>query len=133
MTTIYNNILFRQRCVEYALIGFIFMQKHFSIYKGNSIKLKKYYIGNDDNEEYDCFHYYLELNNGIKKYIIDNSCIIYDYYEYKERFNPKQIKTLSMKEIKELLNIINGSNEFITFIKPHIINDYIIHLKEIQF
>jgi hypothetical protein len=131
MTT-YNNSLFNGKCGEYAVVGYEFMKKNFEKYKNQSVKVKKYYIGNNGDNQYDDYHYYLELNDGVKKYIIDNTCVIYGYYEYKQRFNPKQIKELSIKEIKEYLNLTTTSNVFMDYIKPQIITDYEIHLNELQ-
>lgn len=134
MTTIYKNKLFTARCGEYAIVGFIFLKNYFTIYEGNSVKVKKYYIGNDGDDEYDDFHYYLEIKNKNKnrKYIIDNSCVVYNYYEYKDKFKPKQIKTLLMKDIKEYLDLMNTSSVFTNSIYPQMIKDFEIHLQKIQ-
>jgi hypothetical protein len=132
MTTIYKNKLFDERCCEYAITGFVFLKQYFTIYKSNNAKVKKYYIGNDGDNEYDDFHYYIEITNDKKKYIIDNTCIVYNYYEYKDRFKPKQIKTLTMKEINEYINLMNKSSVFTNSIYPQIIKDFEIHLQEIE-
>ena len=92
----HRNPLFYWKCKEYAAVGCIFLKDYFKTIKDSRciVKMKSHIFKEDG------IHYYLEVSIGEHKFIIDNFSCIYEYNEYKNRFKPKQIETIQVREIK---------------------------------
>jgi hypothetical protein len=105
----YKHPLFKNRCIDYALFGYIFIKGFFkTISDKTSIKIKYYNIGIDNDDELYCdYHFYIEFSIKNKKYILDNECAIYTYKEYKEKYKPTYIKTLSVTKIKDGIKCVD--------------------------
>ena len=92
----HKNPLFYWKCKQYAAVGYIFLKGYFKTIKDKKCMVKmKSHIFKEDG-----IHYYLEVSIGEHKFIIDNFSCIYGYNEYKNRFKPKQIETIQVREIK---------------------------------
>jgi hypothetical protein len=108
----YDNENFKGECIAYSIIGYNFLKSN-EILKNviENLSVKKYKINFDDKEEgYDDYHYFMEFKYNNKNYIVDNTW----YYlknEYKQKYKPKNIIKLKVKEINELLKTINENDE----------------------
>ena len=123
----YRQPIFQGRCIDYSLIGFEYL-KTFEIPK-LEVKLKRHLINKND-ENFSQFHYYLELFSGTidGKYIkiIIDCEDSYRYQWYKERYKPKQVKSMTNKFIKDTIRFIDRDNTFISSVHYNI-NHYLIH------
>lgn len=100
-TTIYKNrLLMRHKCIDYSIITYKYLKdKKYEFIK--SIQVKRHLI-NEDNPNYDPYHYYIEVkimkNNKLFKMIIDNEDY-YNYHFYKSRYSPKRIQKINHKRL----------------------------------
>ena len=113
MEQIERPAFFRQ-CIDYSIIGYMYI-KSLKI-KDLQVKLK-YHLINEDDDNFSSNHYYIELKgknvNGDYKIIFDCNGN-YNYAYYKNRYAPKQIRQVNIRNI-------NTANSLIT--------DYIFRVK----
>jgi hypothetical protein len=122
----YRQPIFQGQCINYSLIGFEYL-KTLKIPK-LEVKLKRHLI-NENDKNLSRFHYYLELfsstiDGKYIKIIIDCEDS-YKYQWYKERYKPKQVKSMTNKFVIDSLRFVDKDNTFISSVHNNI-NHYLM-------
>lgn len=106
-----EKITFKQRCVEYGVVGYMILKEESKINELiDLVQLKRFDLPNDDPE---CiqYHYYIEfelkMGFGYCRLAIDcDECDVLQ--RYKQTHSPKSITPQTQKDIKGLHKLIES-------------------------